>query len=66
MAATTERFSGTPDTPLNDRFALRLRLSGDVSDGDDVLLLSGDMTDGDDALLLSGPPAISSTSTDRI
>lgn len=28
-----------------------LKLSGDATDGDDVLLLSGDATDGDDAEL---------------
>ncbi len=31
-----------------------LLLSGDATDGDDVLLLSGDATDGDDKLKLSG------------
>lgn len=30
----------------------KLRLSGDMTDGDDEMLLSGDMTDGDDKLTI--------------
>lgn len=39
--------------PFSIQFA-DLLLSGDATDGDDVLLLSGDATDGDDKLKLSG------------
>lgn len=63
-ASTTTRVSGTPTGALTYPFSFLLGLSGD-SDGSN-LLLSGDMTDGDDVLEVSGRQSPAGTPTTRV